>query len=357
MTTLWDTTGSAVVKELAAQRRTGGAVLSGVALTLVVVADEGRVAEAEEAATAAAAQHPCRLLIVVRRQLESPAPRLDAEVLIGGRLGPGEAVVMRMYGRLGLHAESVVLPLLAADAPVVTWWHAAPPERLETDALAVIADRRITDSSLTEDPLAALETRARDYAPGDTDLAWTRCTPWRATLTSGLDSVSGRRGEPVQVKGGRVEGDPHDATARLLAGWLTARSGSVVDFVEAERRPGPSGVSAVALQLDQDEEVRVVADRRGGAVISQPYRPDATVALPDRHLGDLIGEELRRLDPDEPYADALEAATGVTGLAERTPVREHVWFDPAETGGEGDPAPTVPADSEGAEPPTARSRS
>ena len=37
MTTLWDTTGSAVVKELAAQRRTGGAVLSGVALTLVVV--------------------------------------------------------------------------------------------------------------------------------------------------------------------------------------------------------------------------------------------------------------------------------------------------------------------------------
>ena len=35
MTTLWDTTGSAVVKELDAQRRTGGAVLSGVALTLV----------------------------------------------------------------------------------------------------------------------------------------------------------------------------------------------------------------------------------------------------------------------------------------------------------------------------------
>ena len=31
MTTLWDTNGTAVVKELAAQRRTGGAVLSGVA--------------------------------------------------------------------------------------------------------------------------------------------------------------------------------------------------------------------------------------------------------------------------------------------------------------------------------------
>src|SRR3954470_11476671 len=105
MTTLWDTNGTAVVKELAAQRRTGGAVLSGVALTLVVVADEARVAEAEGAATAAAEQHPCRLLALLRRESAAPQPRLDAEVLIGGRLGPGEAVVMRMYGRLALHAE------------------------------------------------------------------------------------------------------------------------------------------------------------------------------------------------------------------------------------------------------------
>src|SRR3712207_8957603 len=78
VTTLWDTTGSAVVKELAAQRRTGGAVVSGVALTLVVVADESRVSEAEEAATHAAEMHPCRLVFVVRRQIDAPAPRLDA---------------------------------------------------------------------------------------------------------------------------------------------------------------------------------------------------------------------------------------------------------------------------------------
>ena len=171
MTTLWDTNGTAVVKELAAQRRTGGAVLSGVALTLVVVADESRVTEAEEAATHAAEMHPCRILVVVRRQIDAPAPRLDAEVLIGGRLGPGEAVVMRMYGRLGLHAESVVLPLLAADAPVVAWWHAEPPDRLATDALAVFADRRITDSSIAADPLQGAEDprdrlRPRRHRPG-----------------------------------------------------------------------------------------------------------------------------------------------------------------------------------------------
>jgi glucose-6-phosphate dehydrogenase assembly protein OpcA len=338
MTTLWDTTGSAVVKELAAQRRTGGAVLSGVALTLIVIADESRVTEAEAAATHAAEAHPCRVLLVVRRQVEAPAPRLDAEVLIGGRLGPGEAVVMRMYGRLGLHAESVVLPLLAADAPVVAWWHAAPPDRLATDALAVFADRRITDSSIAEDSLTALRTRAEDYAPGDTDLAWTRCTPWRSTLASSLDSVSGRRGEPVRVQSGRVEGDPKNPSAQLLAGWLSSRCGCVITVDEGARSAGPSGVLSVVLQLDQDEQVRVAADRRGGAVISQPFRPDATVALPERSLGDLLSEELRRLDDDEPYSDALEAATGITGLAERSAVREHVWFDPAEADNGAGPA-------------------
>ncbi|HLM07378.1 MAG TPA: glucose-6-phosphate dehydrogenase assembly protein OpcA [Blastococcus sp.] len=330
MTTLWDTNGTAVVKELAAQRRTGGAVLSGVALTLVVVADESRVTEAEEAATHAAEMHPCRILVVVRRQIEAPAPRLDAEVLIGGRLGPGEAVVMRMYGRLGLHAESVVLPLLAADAPVVAWWHAAPPERLAHDALAVFADRRITDSSIADDPLTALKTRATDYAPGDTDLAWTRSTAWRTILASSLDSVSGRRGEPVHVLSGRIEGDPANPTAQLMAGWLSTRCGCAIEVQEGGRKPGASGVDSVVLQLDQKEEVAIHADRKGGAVISQPYRPDTGVALPERALGDLLAEELRRLDTDEPYRDALEAATGVGGLADRSAVREHVWLDPAE---------------------------
>jgi glucose-6-phosphate dehydrogenase assembly protein OpcA len=361
VTTLWDTTGSAVVKELAVQRRTGGAVMSGVALTLVVVADEGRVAEAEQAATAAAELHPCRLLIVVRRQIEAPVPRLDAEVLIGGRLGPGEAVVMRMYGRLGLHAESVVLPLLAADAPVVTWWHEAPPDQIARDALGVIADRRVTDASMAKDSLAALRARAEDYAPGDTDLTWTRSTPWRATLASTLDSVSGRRGEPVRVLGGQVEGDPENATAQLVAGWLSSRCGCVIPVVPGTRTPGPSGIDTVVLRLDQDEEVRLQDDRKGGAVINQPFRPESIVALPDRSLGELIGEELRRLDPDEPYSEALESVTGTIGLNDHPASREHVWYDPMRpdqsedpTSGTGNggapvdqtaiskPAPTVP---------------
>jgi glucose-6-phosphate dehydrogenase assembly protein OpcA len=344
VSTLWDTNGSAIVKELAAQRRTGGAVMSGVALTLVVVADEDQVTEAEAAAAAAAEVHPCRLLVVVRRQVEAPAPRLDAEVLVGGRLGPGEAVVMRMYGRLGLHAESVVLPLLAADAPVVTWFHGPPPDHLDRDALGVIANRRVTDSLMAPDPVAALHRRAEDFAPGDTDLAWTRSTPWRSALASTLDAVVGRRGGPVRVLGGQVLGDPENPTARLVAGWLSARCGCPVPVEPGQRSTGTKGIETVVLSLDEDEEVRLTDDRKGGAVISQPYRPDATVALPKRTLGELIGEEMKRLDSDEPYREALEAATGVTGLADRSPVREHHWFDPMRP--PAPLAPTVPADSQ-----------
>jgi glucose-6-phosphate dehydrogenase assembly protein OpcA len=299
MTTLWDTTGSAVVKELAAQRRTGGAVLSGVALTLIVVADESRVNEAEEAATHAAEMHPCRVLVVVRRQIDAPAPRLDAEVVIGGRLGPGEAVVMRMYGRLGLHAESVVLPLLAADAPVVAWWHAAPPDQLATDALAVFADRRITDSSIAEDPLTALKTRAKDYAPGDTDLAWTRLTLWRSMLAAALDQAR------TPVTSAVVEAEADNPAAELLARWLEARLRVRVERVVTD---GPV-VTAVRLGTANGE---IVIDRPEGplATMTLPGQPPRSLALKVRATSELIAEELRRLDADEMYAVALRGEAG-----------------------------------------------
>ena len=44
VTTLWDTTGTDVVKALAAERRQAGSVSSGLALTLVVVVDENHPA-------------------------------------------------------------------------------------------------------------------------------------------------------------------------------------------------------------------------------------------------------------------------------------------------------------------------
>jgi glucose-6-phosphate dehydrogenase assembly protein OpcA len=318
MTTLWDTRGSEVVRALAAERRHAGAVSSGLALTLVAVVAEGLVAEAEQAATAAAAQHPCRLLLVVRHRVDAPEPRLDAEVSVGGRLGPGEVVVMRMYGRLALHAESVVLPLLAPDAPVVTWWCGEAPEQIATDPLGVIADRRITDARNAPDPLEALRVRAADYAPGDTDLAWTRSTLWRGLLASAFDSLTG------EVRSVRVSGEAKNPSRALLAGWLGRRLGVDVALEDTE---GP-GVTGVEVQV---EGTTVAIRRTDGrtAVVSRTGQPDRSLPLPRRELGDLLTEELRRLDADDAYGEALEATTGATGLAERPAKRVHVWTDPA----------------------------
>ncbi len=317
MTTLWDTTGTAVVKALAAERRSHGSVSSGLALTLVVVVEEGQVEEAEQAATRAAAEHPCRLLLVVRRRPGAPESRLDAEVLIGGRLGPGEAVVLRMYGRLALHAESVVLPLLAPDAPVVTWWFGPPPQRIAHDPLGVLADRRVTDVSLADDPLAALRQRAEDYAPGDTDLSWARATAWRALCAAAFDRATGT------ARSATVTGAAADPARELVAGWLAACLGIEVARQDADGR----GIEAVDVDLDEGA-LRVARSGPSVALLTGTDQPDRTMPLEPRHLGDLLAEELRRLDADETYARALASATGLTGLDERSPTRTHVWHDP-----------------------------
>ncbi len=50
--------------------------------------------------------------------------------------------------------------------------------------------------------------------------------------------------------------------------------------------------------------------------------------LPPRDLGDLLAEDVRRLDADEVFAEALSAWTGVKNLGRRSPKREHIWHDP-----------------------------
>jgi glucose-6-phosphate dehydrogenase assembly protein OpcA len=324
MTTLWDTTGTAVVKALAAERRTGGGVTSGLALTLVVVLDEKDTTDAEAAVSIAAARHPMRVLAVIRRQLDTPVPRLDAEVEIGGRYGPVESVVLRMYGRLGLHAESVTLPLLAPDAPVVTWWYSETPQVIAHDPLGVFADRRITNVIRDPDPSASLRQRAVDYAPGDTDLTWTVITPWRAALASAFDTVHTPATSVV------VKGNPVDPSAQLLAGWLSSRLGLYVPVEAAEGKY----ISSVDLHFGDDYTVTLRNDNYK-LIMSRPGQMDSIAPFPNRSTGDVLAEELRRLDADQPYAQALGAVTGQSDLSSRPAVRTHIWNDPALAAQEG----------------------
>ena len=290
------TTVREVAELIARERRTSGSGLFGMVHTLVVVTDERGHYDAVRAANDAAMEHPCRVIAVIPRAPKDK-PRLDAEVSVGTRGNPGETVTLRLYGPLGVHADAVVLPLLLPDAPVAAWWPGAAPKTPGESPIGRMATRRITDAAACPRPAAALRERLDCLAPGDTDLAWTRLTPWRALLSAALD-------EPYDpITGAVVTGQRGNPSAVLLAGWLRARLGVPVE-VKVSRGPGLTECRLATARGD------VVIDRPDGerATLSRPGQPDRRVALKRRTTSDLLAEELRRLDPDEVYAEALAAA-------------------------------------------------
>ncbi|MFF4018944.1 glucose-6-phosphate dehydrogenase assembly protein OpcA [Streptomyces sp. NPDC001843] len=295
---LTDTTASKINKALVQGRRAIGTPAVGMVLTMVIVTDEENAYDAIKAAEEASHEHPSRTLVVIKRQARNPRERtrsrLDAEVRVGSEAGTGETVVLRTYGDVSDHADSVVLPLLLPDAPVVVWWPVEAPENPAKDPLGALAQRRITDLYAVENPLEVLQRRVRSYAPGDTDLAWTRLTPWRSMLAAALDQAR------TTVTSAAVEAEADNPAAELLARWLEARLGVNVDRVVTA---GPV-VTAVRLGTANGE---IVIDRPEGplATLTLPGQPPRTLALKVRSMSELIAEELRRLDADEMYAIAL----------------------------------------------------
>lgn len=331
-TNLTDTTSSQVNAALVRTRRAAGFPAVGMVLTLVIVTDEGNHYDALRAASDASKEHPSRILVVIRRPGRSPRDRararLDAEVRMGGDTGTGETVLLRLHGELAAHAYSVVLPLLLPDAPVVVWWPEDAPGNPSEDLLGTLAQRRITDAAAAEDPVDALRTRAQTYAPGDTDLAWTRVTPWRSVLAAALDQKHGSITQAV------VEGEGYNPSTELLALWLAARLG-----VPVERRvsDGP-GITAVRLFTPEGQICLDRPDERL-AELAVPGQPDRHVALHRRTTAELIAEELRRLDPDETYHEAL-----CYGLNRLGPPTEPSEQDPS--GPSADAVPERQADGE-----------
>ncbi|MFF3966912.1 glucose-6-phosphate dehydrogenase assembly protein OpcA [Streptomyces griseorubiginosus] len=297
-TDLTDTTASKINKALVKGRRAIGTPAVGMVLTLVIVTDEENAYDALKAANDASREHPSRTLVVIKRVSRSPRDRtqsrLDAEVRVGADAGTGETVVLRLYGEVADHAQSVVLPLLLPDAPVVVWWPVDAPLDPAGDPLGALAQRRVTDTYSSEQPVRELTARAGTYKPGDTDLSWTRITPWRSMLAAALDQVS------VEVKAVEVEGEEYNPSCELLAMWLADRLDVPV------RRSLSSGPGLTAVRMETSHGP-ITLDRADGslATLSIDGQPDRAVALKRRETAELIAEELRRLDPDDTYASAL----------------------------------------------------
>ncbi len=296
-----DTTTGKINRELSEMRARGGAVTLGRVLTLVIATESADFEPAVDAANDASSEHPCRVL-VVRTDSKHGQARLDAQIRVGGDAGASDVITLVPQGEMAGHPASVVLPFLLPDAPVVTWWPDEAPDVPVDDQLGKIAQRRITDAASANNPVAVLARRAAGYAPGDTDLAWTRITNWRGLLAAALDQPPYER-----ITRAVVEGEGSSASTELMAAWLRRKLKTDVVRTTSE---GP-GITGVTLERRSGP---VTLTRRDGkvAVLSQAGQPDRRVALPRRALNECLAEELRRLDPDEMYGEAL-----TRGLAER----------------------------------------
>jgi glucose-6-phosphate dehydrogenase assembly protein OpcA len=290
---LTDTTSSKIASTLVAARHKSGTPTTGAVLTLVVSTEERHHYDAMKAASRAAREHPARIIIAIGRP-DTTRTRLDAEVRTGDENGPGEVVVLRLYGELATHADSVVLPLLLPDVPVVTWWPDEGPDVPSKEPLGAFAQRRITDAAEYYKPMTKLVARAGGYQPGDTDLAWTRLTPWRSMLAAALDQF------PRRVTSVAVSGEEGNPSVRVLAVWLRQRLGVPVTRTADE---GP-GITSVEL-MTEDGPIRLSRPDGELATLSVPGQPDRPVALKRRETAELIAEELRRLDSDDVYARLL----------------------------------------------------
>jgi glucose-6-phosphate dehydrogenase assembly protein OpcA len=306
------TTTATVNKKMVELRERGGAVALGRVLTLVIVTDDGDPTEdAIDAANDASREHPCRV-IVLARGARRAAARLDAQIRLGGDAGASEVIVLRMYGPLADQGASVTVPLLLPDTPVVVWWPGEAPAVPAEDPVGELGQRRITDAAVSRNPTKALSQRLAAYAHGDTDLAWPRLTLWRGLLAAALDQPPYE-----EVERAVVSGAADSPSADLMAGWLASTLKVPVTRKKADVAGGLESVRLVRRSGD------VLLRRPDGktGVLSQPGQPERKIALARRPLSECLSEELRRLDPDEIYQEALEALPNVRRSRSAAPAK------------------------------------
>ncbi|MFI5428722.1 glucose-6-phosphate dehydrogenase assembly protein OpcA [Aeromicrobium sp. UC242_57] len=136
---------------------------------------------------------------------------------------------------------------------------------------------------------------ARAYEPGDTDLSWTRLTPWRALLAAALDQT------PGTVTSGTVIAGSGNPAATLLIAWLESR----LKIKITSKRSDTDQIASVVLSTTAGD---VLIERIDSVSchFSVPGSSPREVPLGARSLAELLAEDLRRLDADDIYAATIK---------------------------------------------------
>jgi len=294
---LYDTSANEIADKLIEIRRQGGVVALSRVLTLLVPVGTEAAEQAIKAANEASMEHPCRVIVLLERDPNGRST-LDAEIRIGGDAGASEVVVLRLSGSLTNQEAGLVVPLLLPDVPVVTWWPDEVPDCPAATPLGAVAVHRVTDSwSAPEGPDECLARLRAGYSSGDTDMAWTRLTWWRAHLAAHLGQAPA---DPVTSV--TLAGAPDDPSCKLLAAWLAWKLRCPATF-----HPVDGADTLTRVELVRPSGVTVI-DRPIGsteATMSAPGAADQRFRLGPRSLTDCLSEELRRLDEDVVYDEVI----------------------------------------------------
>ena len=257
--------------------------------------------------------HPGRMIII--RIVDSPTPLLTADVTAQCLLAFGgrqqvccEIIEIRTTRDRLADVYAASLGLTVADLPVVLWVKDIRLlEESSFQPLLQLARTLLVDSApLGVGVLPALNERRR-AGWRVKDLAWTRCTAWRETLSQAFESTCLQGHIPAIRK---VEiayaGSSPLVSGLYLRAWLAARLPEAdFEFVAAEARRNGNLQAIRFHAATQELELRAVDDATLEIVTSSLT---TRVLASARAEADLVAEELSILGADPVY-DATLAAT------------------------------------------------
>lgn len=296
--TLKNTTSAEVASRIVELRdERGSAALSRVLTLLICVPDMIDVDKAIEVSDAVSREHPCRVIVIVEPESTEGTALLNAQIRVGDAAGLSDIIILEPRGEAASNIDSLVMPLLQSDTPVVTYWPVTPPENPGAHPLGRLAVKRITDSRATECPMETLSALSTVYTPGDTDLAWAGVTLWRALLAAVAEDFD-RLPTSIRVAGNATHPSPF-----LVAAWLHHQLGVPVDrIVDREAHT----ITDITFFFDDDTTVSLSRSATSSvARLSRPGLEDRSVNLARRSVQDSLMEDLRRMDPDVYYGELL----------------------------------------------------
>jgi glucose-6-phosphate dehydrogenase assembly protein OpcA len=337
--TLKDTSTREISSRLETLHIHRGEAAQGRVLTLLIVCPQDALESALRTANETSWEHPCRVIAivpgfskpvtegndsdssadssgleVVHAEGDKPVTafrqdsRLDAEIRFGADAGASEIIVLRPEGELVDHLNTLVIPLIVADTPVVVWWPSVPPTNPSKDPLGQMAAVRITDASTTPDPMSTFRALCTTATPQDVDLAWTHLTLWRAQIMSMLDQ------QPHSpVISAEITGHNGNLSVLLMAGWISTEAHIPVTVVWDSNAEGLQEVRIHCQGGDFDLSRCAKSNSTSGTSDEQAWMttPNSTtpqmVSLPHRTRTECLSEELGRLYPDKVWAKVVKS--------------------------------------------------